>query len=495
MTSHGIELCDVNFRAASCEGAEPRILAVPDEHGSTDWPGFVAHDGVNYTYGQAAEDVWFVHPRRVAHTFWSRLNHDPSSFVVHPRSPSFSELAYYFLREYSDRLSRSAGPADRMVLAVPGYYLRDDATEEEKVGLLLGMAGELKLPLAGVVDMACAALYDPRSPRFNAARPVVVLDLHLHTAELSLLVSDERIQRRAFQHLPQSGLAELLKHLTSTMGNRFLRHTTFDVLENGRIEQLFYSQTKAFLTSGAPEHRYHLNTAKRAYDMQAKREQLVADAQTFVSTLVQAVQKFTELQGVAPALCTLALTERSALVPHLEAALRAHGFARFLRLPVGAAAGGAAALGLQVESLPTDLADVSVQTSVPVQETRHRVSAHWEVHLQKSRATGMPRLVPTHALLDGIGLSLGTSGRFTIATPGHAADLALPDAFNSAADCAVPLIREAGRWWFSDPTLASQGTIPRVEIEAGDRLAFRCGSAASEVIFAHCHGVMVPNGH
>src|SRR5690606_13075861 len=120
--------------------------------------------------------------------------------------------------DFATRLNAGSERFDQIVLALPGAYLKDAATEEEKIGLLLGMAGELKLPLAGMIDKACAALCDPRGLGFNPALPVVVLDLHLEGASLTLLTTDEQLARKDFLHLPHSGYAYLLKQLTSTMG-------------------------------------------------------------------------------------------------------------------------------------------------------------------------------------------------------------------------------------------------------------------------------------
>jgi hypothetical protein len=279
------------FQAASCNGGDAQCLSVADTNGVLDWPGFAYYDGQKFLFGRSAEDQWFVHPRRVAHTFWGRLAHEPSTIGPVGKPAAFSKLAFHFFQEFMQRVGASGVP-EKVMLAVPGAYLKDPATEEEKIGLLLGIAGELKLPLAGIVDMACAALCDPRAPGFNPALPIVMIDLHLEGADITLLANDERLQRQDFIHLPQSGYAQLLKHLTGTMGNRFLRHTAFDILEDGRIEQMFFRQTKDFLLSGAPEHRFHINTATRAYEMLAKREQLVNDAQAFVLALIQGVQTF-----------------------------------------------------------------------------------------------------------------------------------------------------------------------------------------------------------
>src|SRR4051812_38418761 len=336
MATLGIEMCDAGFQAASCRNSDAQCLSIADANGVLDWPGFAYHDGQKFSFGRAAEDQWFVHPRRVAHTFWARLAHEPSTIGPIGKAAAFSELAYHFFRDFTTRVADTS-TNDKLVLAVPGAYLKDAATEEEKIGLLLGMVGELKLPLAGIVDMACAALCDPRANGFNPALPVVVVDLHLEGADITLVSTEERLERKDFIHLPQSGFAQLLKHLTGTMGNRFLRHTAFDILEDGRIEQTFFRQTKDFLLSGAPEHRFQINTSSRTYEMLAKREQLATDTQAFSTTLVQGLQNFLHNSPHASEPCSVALTDRTARVPGLETRLRTAGFHRLLRLPAGAA--------------------------------------------------------------------------------------------------------------------------------------------------------------
>lgn len=489
MATIGIELCDAGFLSATCATNDPRLLAVADRNGAPEWPGFCYHEGVNYSFGRSAEDMWFVHPRRVAHTFWSRLTHEPSALHVGQKPPSFSELSFFFFREFAARLTLAAGGSlEQVVLAVPGAYLKDPATTEEKIGLLLGMAGELKLPLAGMIDMACASICDPRTGGFNPALPIVVIDLHLEGADLTLLSAEERLERKDFIHLPQSGYAQLLKHLTTTMGNRFLRHTAFDILEDGRIEQTFFRQTKDFLLSEAAEHRFHINTESRRYEMVAKREQLAADAHAFVQTLAQGVQSFIRNSPHASEPCTLALSERTSHLPGIESRLRAAGFNRIVRLPAGAAACGAARIGASRLAVPSDLADVPLETAVPLADIRRAATNAWAARIQKRRQAGTP-LAPTHAILDGIGHAIGAKPRFTIGLSSLGADLPLPDSFNTIEDCSVPLVHDDGRLWFVDTAASAQGAnghAPRTAVEAGDRITVRCGNAAAEILFAHC---------
>lgn len=488
MPTLGIELSDAGFLTASAEKEEVRLVDVADRNGSGEWPGFAYVEGSALSFGRGAEDMWFVHPRRVSHNFWARLAHEPSGLPVGSKSPSFSELSFFFLREFAERLKTSHPDANSIVLALPGIYLKDSQTEEEKIGLVLGMAGELKLPLAGMIDMACAALCDPRAAGFNPALPVVVIDLSLDGADLTLFTTEEKLTRKDFIHLPQLGYSQMLKQLTGTMGNRFLRHTAFDILEDGRIEQTFFRQTKDFLVSGVNEYRFHINTQARGYEMVAKREQLMADANALTASLAQALQSFIRNSPHASEPCTIALTDRAAHLPGIETRLRVAGFPRILRLPRGAAACGAARIGASRMTVQEDLGDVPLELSVPLADTRRLVAVQWDARLQKSRDAGS-RLAPTHAILGGVGHVIGRKPRFTIGRLELGADVPLPEMFSAAEECTLALLHESGRLWFVDPAPArTNGTdhAARTAVDAGDRLTVRYGNSTAEILFAHC---------
>lgn len=483
MTTHAIDLNDAGFIAATAARGGEATLATGATGATLGWPGFAFHDGTGYRFGRPAEDEWLVHPRRVSHTFWSRLAHEPSGIGPAQRPAPRSELAFHFLRDFLARTGLSAAEPANVAFAVPGHYLKDAATEEERIGLLLGMAHELRLPLSGLIDAACAALCDPRSDGFDATLPVVVIDLQLEGADLTLVTTEERLERAGFAHLPNSGHARLQKHLLATMGNRFLRHTAFDILADGRIEQLFFRQTKEFLLSGAADHRFQLNTADRTYEMPAKREQLIADAQGFTSELVQGVREFIQHAPTGRVPCTLALTASAALVPGLESALAGAGFSRQLRLPPGAAAIGAARIAAAKLKPLADVADAPLLTAIDLTLARTAKTAAWDVQLHRLRQGA--GLTPTHAIIDGVGHSLAGTGRFVI---GHAApgvDLTLPDSSRSAGTPTITLLRETGMLRLLEkPTDQPSAAVP---LHAGDQLVIRRGDDAPVVVlFARC---------
>jgi hypothetical protein len=485
--SLGLELCDTGFLAATSDASEVRPLAITDRNGATDWPGFASQQNSELLFGRAGEDDWFVHPRCVVHTFWSKLAHEPSTIGKGGKLLSFSELAYFFLREFAQRTVAAQGPLEKVVLAVPGAYLKNIAAEEEKIGLLLGMAADLKIPLAGIVDMACAALCDPRAPGFSPTLPIMVLDLQLEAAEFTQLAVHDRLERKAYFEMPNSGYARLLKHLTATMGNRFLRHTAFDTMEDGRIEQAFFRQTKDFLLNGADEHRYQINTARRNYEMVAKRDQLAADVKPFVDSLLQSFGAFVEQAGHAPGHCTVALTHRSAALPGIEARLRSLGYVRQLRLPTGAAAAGAARIGANRLNVPADVTDVPVEISVPLSDTRRTAAVAWEIRLRKAPRFAATR-PPTHAILDGLGWLLAGHETFTIGASTAGPDLPLPETFSGHSGSFVSLHHHAGRLWFTDPSTENSDGAPII-VESGDSLTVTSGNHTAVVLFASCPAI------
>jgi hypothetical protein len=272
------------------------------------------------------------------------------------------------------------------------------------------------------------------------------------------------------------------------MANRFLRQTSFDVMADGRTEQLFYNQTKSLFYGNEADFVYQINTARRGYELPVKRDSLGADAQAFTEALLKSLLAFAEENHLRPGLCAVALSERASRVPLLEARLRAAGFVRFLHLPAGAAAAGAAQLAGALFATPADLADIPVVTGVPSEFAARRVSAPWDVHVQKARTTALPHPPPTHLVLEGLGLSLAGRDWVTIGTQGQGATLPLPESFNPAANCCIVLERTAGHWQLEDPspTEAAGDRRARIDVETGDRLVFRTGNHTVDVLLVHC---------
>ncbi|RXK54736.1 hypothetical protein ESB00_02240 [Oleiharenicola lentus] len=484
MSTLGIELCDAGFEAAFPRDGHAGYPLL-ETGGPLGWLGLAYQDGAKTSFGPPAEEFWHARPKQVTHELWSRLSHDASPLGPAGKPQSYSQLAYFFLRDYLGRVNSVAGAPAKAVLAVPGEYFLDTATEEERIGLLLGMAHELKLPLAGIVDMASAALCDTRIDYFDRQLPLLMIDVHLRGAELTLFQpeADGRFARRDFAKVSHAGFNDLLRHLTTTMANRFLRHTTFDIQEDGRIGQAFYRQTKEFLLTGVMGYHYQINTGTRTYELVATRDQLATDLAAFNQALLQGAQAILKKSAGRAPRCTVALTARADLLPGLAGVLHAAGLARVIHLPPGAAACGAARLGASREA-PAQIDDVPVETAVPAHLLPEPSAERLIIRLVKARRTALARR-PTHALCEGLGHPLDGQKVFTIGPATLSPDLTLPEEFDDLGPGGQVLLEQRDGLWWLPPSPLTQ-LAERALIEPGDRLSIHHGTHETEVLFAYC---------
>ncbi len=484
MSVLGIELCDAGFEVAFPAAGEEGYPVI-EGGGPLGCLGLAYHDGKKAAFGPEAEEVWFARPKQVTHDFWSKLSHEASPLGPAGKSLSYSQLAYFFLRDYYARVTAITGAPEKAVLAVPGDYLIDAASEEERIGFLLGMAGELNMPLTGIVDMACASMCDPRLDYFDRSAPVLVIDIHMRGAELTLLRGDGEgnLVRQDFAKISHTGYNDVLRHVTGTMANRFLRHTTFDIQEDGKIGQAFYRQTKEFLLSGVMGYHYQINTGTRTYELIATRDQLESDLAGFHQSLLQGARAILQKSAGRSPRCTVALTARAAVLSGLTSALHGEGLTRVLRLSPGAAACGAARLGAGHE-MREHLADVPVETVAPAALLPQQSADRCIVRLLKAKRPS-PSRRPSHAVCEGLGHGLDGLKVFTIGPAGLGADLSLPDEFDAAgAGGQIQLEQVDGLWWLPG-SLATQ-VHERTLIEAGDRLSIHHGADETEILFAYC---------
>jgi hypothetical protein len=486
MSTIGLEFCDAGLQAARGTENGPEVVDLGG--GETGWPAVACQEPDGFRFGPEAEGMWFTHPRAVSHLFLEKLSHEASELLGKNGAPiSYSQLAYYFLSDYAKRIAARGGSPAKIVLAVPGRYLRDNATEEQTIGLLLGMASELKLPLVRIIDMGCAALGGAAARELPRGSPVIHVDVHLHAAEVSVYRQETQLVRRHYHHVPQTGYAPILRHLKNAMGNRFLRHTAFDIHEDRRLEQAFYQQTKDFLLGPGrleKEFLYQINTGRRSYQLPVTRAQLGADLQAFDQTLVTNVTSVAHDQGIAPTRCLVSLTDRAARLEGLESKLRSAGFTRIIRLRPGAAAMGAAELGEGYAPV-ADLADVPVEASVPLTlASAHELPVEANL-VRPAQLEGRPS--PSHVIVDGIGRLIGESGLLIGTRHTHSeVDLALPESFDAVGDYAVRVTRDGSRVRIELPA-SGLATAP-VDLVAGDRLCLTGAGQTTEILLASCPG-------
>ena len=110
-------------------------------------PGFALLDDEELITGSKAFENARIKPRRIQNRFWSELTTD----ALDDRRFQHLSAADLVSRQLEQIWHAVAASGDRLVVAVPAYMTG------EHLGLFLGIANELNVPVVGLVDAAVAA--------------------------------------------------------------------------------------------------------------------------------------------------------------------------------------------------------------------------------------------------------------------------------------------------------------------------------------------------
>lgn len=192
-------------------------------------PGFAFLDGDRLATGNEALANARIHPRSIQHRFWKQLDTEPLA------DRRFNHLSPADLASRQlEQMWRAAGDATELVLAVPAYMNSGD------LGLLLGIAGELELPVVAMVDAAVAAT---RREYVNAVP--VHIDLGLHAATLARLSQHGQAQLERVEVIDDCGTYALYDAWLNAVAEEFVRQSRFDPLYDAETEQLLLNNLPA----------------------------------------------------------------------------------------------------------------------------------------------------------------------------------------------------------------------------------------------------------
>jgi len=195
-------------------------------------PGFALLGDGELVTGRRAMAESRRHPRSVVNHFWRHLGLEPVQELKF-RHLTPADLASRQLEEIW-RGERSA--ADSVVFAVPAWM------ERESLGVLLGIAGELALPVTALVDSSVAC-----SRRAYPGRSLLHIDLSLHTATVSRIAQEEGAAIDRVELVDAAGLAALRDTWVAVIAEAFVRQSRFDPLHTAESEQLLDDRLEAWL--------------------------------------------------------------------------------------------------------------------------------------------------------------------------------------------------------------------------------------------------------
>jgi hypothetical protein len=432
--------------AIGIEAVDAAVIAVREGERVAASPGIALLAPSGPVVGEAAAAAARLQPVIAADRFWTDLSQDAIAGAT-GRPVSHADLVHAHL----GALWRSvAAPGDEAVFAVPATL------RSHQLGLLLGIARSLAIPVAGVVDAALAACAG------LDARPVVLhLDVQMHQALLTELAGHGILRRRRVEIAPRAGLKSMYAAWAQLVSEAMVRRTRFDPLHHAASEQQLYDRLPAWLDALAAGESVDaaVDSGSGSYSATVGREQFTLAAEAWYAQLDDLVRGLHRADEPA----TLALSARASRLPALADRLATAGRLELVRLPDVAAAAGAAARAADVgPGDPPALATALPRVHVVPGGERRRVASP-----------------ATHVIQDGRAHAIDERGLVSGPGPGEGRRIALSGAGEGVSRLHCTLERAGGRTRVRDHSrygtfVNGERVQGEAELGAGDRL--RVGS-------------------
>ncbi len=354
------------------ELVDAALVAVRDGACAAKSPGVALLESQGLLVGEAAAAAARLKPVLATDRFWSDLAADSVAQTAGP-PVSHADLAHAHLAQLWNSIGRQG---DEVVLAVPGTM------RLHQLGLALGIARSIAMPVAGVVDTAVAACAG-----LPAHATVLHLDVQLHQAVLTEMQGASLLRRRRVEISPRAGLKVMHAAWAQLVSEAMVRRTRFDPLHQAASEQQLYQRLPGWLDALATEEAVDaaIEVDSGSFTATLRREQFALAAEAWYAQLIELVHAGRRAGESA----TLALTARAAALPALRDRLTALGDLQLVALPDSAAAAAAVARAGEIATRAAPALVTALRRSEPVVVARGR----------KMRGEGAMR--PTHVILDG----------------------------------------------------------------------------------------------
>jgi hypothetical protein len=352
-------------------------------------PGFAFLDEQRLATGKEAFDHARINPRRIQHRYWANLASSPLT------DRRFSHLsAADLVSRQVEQMWRAGGGATDLVLAVPPYMTAGN------LGLLLGIAAELSIPVVAMVDAAVAAT----RREYRNAVPVHI-DISLHATTLTRLAQPGHVQLDRVEIIEDCGIHALSDTWLNTIAEAFVQQSRFDPLHTAATEQMLFGKLAGWLEEAARSDRVHVMLEYGGIAHQAEIESLalIGAAAPYYQRIASKLRPLFRAEDT-PA---IQVTDRVARLPGLADMLKARVGGELFVLEPGATAHGAL---MRCRDLPQGRGGegpISLRRQLPWDQSAVAVKSD----LASRAGVGMP----THLLfgsrayvIDGAPLVLGT---------------------------------------------------------------------------------------
>ncbi len=286
-------------------------------------PGFALIENNNLITGSEAFANASIKPRQIQNEYWSNLQIELLSDYKF-KNFSSADLVNSQLKKIWQSASKKN---DQLVIAIPAYM------SHENIGLLLGIAEELNIPVTYVCDAAVCAT---RRQYKDAA--LIHLDLSLHSILLT------RINQKGCAQIDRSvivkdcGLLSLYEKWLSIISEAFVRQSRFDPLHSADTEQLIRDQLPYWLLKASSSSVINLEIkfGDTIYRANIESKEFISAAMSIYKKIINNLRVLIKA-GETPA---VQFTDRASKILGLAKTIQEHIGGEFFLLEPGATARG-----------------------------------------------------------------------------------------------------------------------------------------------------------
>ena len=392
-------------------------------------PGVALIERRRAVFGRKAAEEVRKNPGRSYENYWEQLSDEPLPRRV-KGFRTYADLAHRQLQELWERFRQSVDRIDGVILVIPA------GAGEDRLALLLGIAEEAGLPVAGLVESGVAAVRAISRDRSC---------LHLEATAERMVVSrlgirDGRIHCEEIPFDGRPGLRHLRGAMTGHVAGRFVAVSRFDPLDLPAAEQELDSRMDAWLEAvmAGGELAVELNQAPVSATATLVRDDFLVALERQLATLGNRLRSWC----TGPEAADVYVAGPLAAVPGCSAVI-----ARLLSCEIHALQAGASALGALARFRPVSGTSnrYVLLRSLPATETSglpESTRPHAGVPIAPEQMDGQrDPVIPTHLVqggrawrIEGRGLHLGSSPQ-----PGGIAVILSSEAGISRNHCTVAL--------------------------------------------------------
>lgn len=342
-------------------------------------PGFALLGDVALRTGNEAFGQSKINPRGIHHRFWGALDTTPLP------DQRFKHLSTADLasKQLEDIWQLARRDTRELVVAVPSCM------PGPSLGLLLGIASELNIPIVGLVDAAVAAT----RREYKNAVPVHV-DVSLHTTMLTRMAQPGMVQIDRSEILADCGVLSLYDAWLNTVANAFVQQSRFDPLHTAETEQALLTRLAGWLAQASRQEQVDLELEFGSTNYQASIESLTligaaAPVYEQIASKLRALYRAEDIPAIQ-------VSDRVARLPGLADMLKARVGGEVFILEPGATARGALA-----RCRGNGGGGVSLLRQLPWDQSSIDIGQHASEH----SAAG----APTHVLYGNVAYEIGNS--------------------------------------------------------------------------------------